>query len=50
MKREKQHDTQIGLRLPAKERAEIQLLIDQGKYLNISQLIRAALQEFLKNA
>lgn len=44
----KEHDSRIALRLPSKERQQIQLLINSGKFKNISQVIRQALAEFLK--
>jgi Arc/MetJ-type ribon-helix-helix transcriptional regulator len=45
--REKQHDSRIAICLPSKERQQIEQLIHEGKYRNISQVIRAALAKFL---
>jgi len=42
-----EHDSRIALRLPSKERQQIEQLIREGKFRNISQVIRAALKEFL---
>jgi Arc/MetJ-type ribon-helix-helix transcriptional regulator len=42
-----EHDSRIALRLPSKERQRIEQLIHEGKYRNISQVIRAALTKFL---
>jgi len=42
-----EHDSRIALRLPSKERQQIEQLIKEGKFRNISQVIRAALKEFL---
>lgn len=44
----KKHDRRIALRLPSKERARIQQLINEGKYENLSQMIRVALKDFLE--
>jgi Arc/MetJ-type ribon-helix-helix transcriptional regulator len=43
-----QHDSRIALRLPSKERQQIEQLIKEGKFRNISQVIRAALKQFLE--
>jgi len=42
-----EHDSRIALRLPSKERQQIEQLIREGKFRNISQVIRQALKEFL---
>jgi len=41
------YKSRIALRLPSKERQKIEQLIWEGKFRNISQVIRAALKEFL---
>ena len=43
----KEHDDRIALRLPVKEREKADQLIKEGKFKNLSQVIRAALSEFL---
>jgi len=43
----KNQDKRIALRLPSKERARIQQLINEGKYENLSQVIRVALKDLL---
>ena len=43
----KEHDSKIALRLPNKERQQIKKLVKDGKFKNISQVIRQALKEFL---
>ena len=45
-----QQDKRIALRLPSKEREQIEQLIHEGKFKNISSVIRAALKQFLENA
>jgi Arc/MetJ-type ribon-helix-helix transcriptional regulator len=45
-----EHDSRIALRLPSKERQQIEQLIREGKFRNISQVIRTALKQFLENA
>lgn len=45
--REKQHDSRIALRLPSKERQQIEQFIHEGKFKNISQMIREAIDLFL---
>ena len=42
-----EHDSRIAIRLPSNERQQIEQLIREGKFRNISQVIRAALKEFL---
>jgi len=44
----KENDCRIALRLPAEERKRAEHLIQEGKFKNLSQVIRAALNEFLK--
>jgi len=46
----KENDCRIALRLPAEERQKAEHLIREGKFKNLSQVIREALKEFLKNA
>lgn len=43
----KEQDSRIALRYPSKERERIEQLIHEGKFKNISQVIRAALSKFL---
>jgi Arc/MetJ-type ribon-helix-helix transcriptional regulator len=43
----RKQDRRIALRLPSEERARIQQLINEGKYENLSQVIRTALKDFL---
>jgi Arc/MetJ-type ribon-helix-helix transcriptional regulator len=43
----KHHDERIALRLPSKQRQEIDTLVESGKYKSLSQVIREALLEFL---
>ena len=42
-----EQDSRIAIRLPSKERQQIDALVESGKYKNLSQVIRAALKEFL---
>jgi len=42
-----EHNSRIALRLPAKERRQIDKLVEQGQFKNLSQVIRAAVKEFL---
>lgn len=44
-----EYESIIGFRLPNEERDLIDDLIRKGKYKSISQVIRVALKEFLKN-
>ena len=41
-------DSRTALRLPSEQREKIEQLIQQGKFKNISEVVRAALKEFLK--
>jgi len=43
-------DERIALRLLSEEKLQMQQLIHEGKFKNLSQVIRAALKEFLKTA
>ena len=43
----KEHDSRIAIRLPSKERQQIEQLIEAGRFKNISQAVRTALSEFL---
>ena len=42
-----EYEKRIAVRLPSKQRQQIDSLVKAGKYTNISQVIRAALDEFL---
>jgi Arc/MetJ-type ribon-helix-helix transcriptional regulator len=42
-------DSRTALRLSSEQRRQIDDLVKAGKFRNISQVIRTALQEFLKN-
>jgi Arc/MetJ-type ribon-helix-helix transcriptional regulator len=42
-------DSRIAIRLPSNERNQVEQLIRQGKYRNISSVIREALKQFLEN-
>jgi len=42
-----EHDSRIALRLPSKERQQIDKLVEQGQFKNLSHVIRAAVKEFL---
>ncbi|MEM3459208.1 MAG: ribbon-helix-helix domain-containing protein [Candidatus Bathyarchaeia archaeon] len=44
------HDERIALRLPSEFREKIQELIRQGKFKNLSDVVRAALEQFLQTA
>ena len=44
----REYESRIALRLPKAERAKIEQLINEGKFKNISQVVRAALQELLE--
>jgi len=43
----KEHDSYIALRLPAPLKAEINRLVESGKFKNASQVIREAIKRFL---
>jgi len=43
----KEHDSFIGLRIPASLKTEIDKLVESGKFKNASQIVRQALTEFL---
>jgi Arc/MetJ-type ribon-helix-helix transcriptional regulator len=45
----KEHDSYIALRLPASLKAEINKLVESGKFKNASQLMRQALKQFLES-
>lgn len=45
----KKHDSRTALRLPHKQREQIDQLVAQGKFENLSHVIRAALADFLEN-
>jgi len=42
------NDEKVTARLPSEERLRIQELISEGKFKNLSQVIRTALTEFLE--
>ena len=42
------HDRRIAVRLPAEEKAKVKQLIQKGKFRNLSQVVRIALKQFLK--
>lgn len=44
----KEQDSRIALRFPSKKREQIEQLIREGKFENISQVIRIALEQFLE--
>jgi Arc/MetJ-type ribon-helix-helix transcriptional regulator len=48
MNRDKLQDSRIAARIPSNEKQEVEKLIAAGKAKNISQVIRVALQEFLR--
>ena len=43
----KYHEKRIAVRLPSKQRQQIDRLVESGKFKNLSEVIRAALDEFL---
>jgi Arc/MetJ-type ribon-helix-helix transcriptional regulator len=43
----KNYDCRIALRLPNKERLKAEQLIQERKFKNLSEVTRAALQQFL---
>jgi Arc/MetJ-type ribon-helix-helix transcriptional regulator len=43
-------DERLALRINSEDRTKIEQLIKEGKYANISAVIRAALTEFLEKA
>jgi len=45
-----EHSSRIAIRLPSKQRQEIDELVQAGKFKNLSEVIRIALSEFLKQA
>jgi Arc/MetJ-type ribon-helix-helix transcriptional regulator len=48
MKHKKEYNSRTAFRLLSEQRQEIERLIKEGKFKNISQVIRAALREFLE--
>ena len=44
----KTHGSRTALRLPRSQREQIDMLVSAGKYKSLSQLVRAALTEFLE--
>jgi Arc/MetJ-type ribon-helix-helix transcriptional regulator len=47
--KEKNQDSRTALRLPSNQRQKIDALVQEGKFKNLSEVVRAALNEFLKN-
>ena len=45
--RKMKHDRRIAVRLPAEEKAKAKHLIQNGKFKNLSQVMRIALKHFL---
>jgi len=43
----KEYGSKIAVRLPLKQRQQIDKLVEDGKFKNFSHVIRAALKEFL---
>ena len=43
----KHHDERTAFRLPSKQRQQIDKLVKSGKFKNLSEVIRASLEEFL---
>jgi Arc/MetJ-type ribon-helix-helix transcriptional regulator len=43
----KHHEERIAVRLPSKQRQQINELIETGKFKNLSEVIRSALKEFI---
>lgn len=41
--------SRIGFRLLAKQKNQMQLLVQKGQFKNLSEILRLALQEFLEN-
>jgi len=46
----KEQDSRIALRLPSKEKEQIDKLVEAGKFKNLSHVIRIALRKFLENS
>ena len=44
------HNERIALRLPSEQREKIESLIQQGKFQNLSEVVRTAIREFLEGA
>ena len=42
-----EYEKRIAVRLPSKQRQQIDSLLETGKYKNISEVIRSALKQFL---
>ena len=43
----KYHEKRIAVRLPSKQRQQIDKLVNSGKFESLSEVIRASLEEFL---
>ena len=43
-----EHSSRIAIRLPSKQRQEIDELVQAGKFKNLSEVIRVALTNFLE--
>jgi Arc/MetJ-type ribon-helix-helix transcriptional regulator len=48
MKREKNHDSRIALRISKTEKQRIFCIVQDGEAKNVSQIIRDAVKEFLE--
>lgn len=48
MKREKLNDSYIVARIPSVEKAQIQALVNEGKYLNLSHAVRSIVKRALE--
>ncbi len=46
----KKQDSRTALRLPATQREKMDALVEEGKYRNLSEVVRSALDQFLKAA
>jgi Arc/MetJ-type ribon-helix-helix transcriptional regulator len=49
MEKQKRQDSRTALRFPHEQREKIDKMVAQGKFKSLSQVVRAALAEFLKN-
>jgi len=47
-KTEKTQDARTALRLPKTQRKKIDSLVAKGKFKNLSEVVRAALEQFLE--
>ena len=44
----KYHEKRIAVRLPSKQRQQIDRLVESGKFKNLSAVVRASLKDFLE--